>query len=190
MAPPRAAPSNREDSTLLGFRDGCPKAHATVRRWAEDVVWFTGYGFAASDREETVQDALGDLWRAVSVPNFVLRSGLRPLVRTIATARCIDRLRKRRPTVEVNETLASEGAAPYERLLRRDEQARLQWALRGLDRRCRELIQLRYFEELPFSRIAEKFDRAESTMRVGVFQCLKKVRAFVRRWEDPPGGSA
>ncbi len=57
----------------------------------------------------------------------------------------------------------------------------LRHGLRGLDPRCRELIDLRYFEELPFKEIAKSFGSTENTVTVQTKRCLDELKAGYKR---------
>lgn len=54
---------------------------------------------------------------------------------------------------------------------------RLRDAVQGLDLKCRELIELRYFRELPFNEIAAMLGEGENTVTVRTRRCLDKLRA-------------
>jgi len=110
-----------------------------------------------------------------------LAPGLRPFVRRIAASRAIDSLRKRRPTAELDESLADTGPNPYEHTLRRDESARLRWALQQLQAPCREIIRLHIEQDMPYAEIAALQQRSEATMRVRMFNCLKSLRRLLAR---------
>jgi len=172
-----AAGSREDDVRLLRrFVAGERDAHRTLERWAREVAFFRGFGLTAEDRDDVVQDTLAGVWRAASRPDFELRHGTRALVRTIAAARCIDRLRRRRAQAPLDETLRDAAADPLERAVARDESARLRRALLALDAACRDIIRQHYFEDLSYADIAAREQRSESTMRVRMFNCMKAIR--------------
>lgn len=55
--------------------------------------------------------------------------------------------------------------------------ALLRTALEKLDPKCRDLIKLRYLNELPYSEIAGKLGESENTLTVRARRCLDKLRA-------------
>lgn len=175
-------PAHESDGELRNFLAGDPATCRVVERWAWEIVHFRWFGIPVEDRRDVIQDTVADVWRAVSQAGFTLRIGLRPLVRKIATARCIDRMRRRRPTAELSEALQDPNPGPYEQLLRKDESARVRWALQSMDPRCREIIQLHFVEDLPYAEIAAREQRSEATMRVRMFQCMKALRSLFARW--------
>jgi len=174
-------PREQDDSFLRRFLSGEPAAVRTATRWARETAYFRGFGLTAEDREDAVQDALAQVWTLATRPGFELRQGLRAVLRTLVAARCVDRVRRRRKNVELDDSLADEAPTPHERLLARDERARLRAALLDLDPPCREIIRMRYFEDLDYAAIAEREGREESTMRVRLFNCLKAIRKRMQR---------
>jgi RNA polymerase sigma factor (sigma-70 family) len=52
----------------------------------------------------------------------------------------------------------------------------LKSAMDELDARCRELIRLRYYKELPFGEISETLGVSENTLTVQTRRCLDKLR--------------
>jgi len=68
------------------------------------------------------------------------------------------------------------------------EQAELAWSLKTafgeLDAKCRELIRLRYYDELPFAEMAQLVGATENTVTVQTRRCLDKLRARYRARES------
>jgi RNA polymerase sigma factor (sigma-70 family) len=102
-------------------------------------------------------------------------------VRRVATARCVDRLRRRRPITPLDPAIPDPGPSPYDDAVRSDERARLRRALQELDVGCRELLRAHFLEEEGYTAIAARTERAESTIRWQVLECLKRVRKLWRR---------
>jgi RNA polymerase sigma factor (sigma-70 family) len=170
-----------EDRLLRRLVSGDAAACRTIERWAREIVFFRGFGLPADDRDDVVQETVAGVWRAASRPGFELSHGVRALVRTIAIARCIDRVRRRRPTVELAESIPDAAAGPYEQALASDERARLRLMLRQLGDDCREIIRMHYFENLNYAEIAAREQRSESTMRVRMFNCIRALRKRMER---------
>ncbi|MDQ7785517.1 MAG: sigma-70 family RNA polymerase sigma factor [Desulfomonilaceae bacterium] len=55
--------------------------------------------------------------------------------------------------------------------------SRLRKALRELDPRCRKLLELRYYNEIPFTEIAKTAGTSKNTLIVRARRCLEKLRA-------------
>jgi RNA polymerase sigma factor (sigma-70 family) len=171
------------DPVLRAFLAGEPKACRMVERWAWEIIHFRWFGIPLDDRADVLQEVVSEVWRAVTKPGFTLRLGLKPLVRHIASARCIDRMRRRREEVELTDQIADPADDPLESLARSDAGARLRSALDRLDERCRDLIRLHFVDEIPYAEIAARESRAEVTLRVRMFHCLAALRKIMRRWE-------
>ncbi|HUK62237.1 MAG TPA: sigma-70 family RNA polymerase sigma factor [Dongiaceae bacterium] len=181
MDPPIAAAGGHRDTELLRrFAAGEPAACRTVERWARIVLSFRAFGLSREDREDVLQDSLAAVWRLVVRPEFRLTHGLRAVVRTVVSARVIDRLRRRRPQTALDETLADPARGPLEHTAAESEGARVRAALAELGPACRELIRRHFFEELAYREMASLTGRNETTLRVRMHQCL---RALKRRLE-------
>jgi RNA polymerase sigma factor (sigma-70 family) len=63
------------------------------------------------------------------------------------------------------------------------ERALLHRALGNLGGKCTEIIRLHYFEGWPYARIADREGRSEATMRGRMFECMRALRALMRRSE-------
>jgi RNA polymerase sigma factor (sigma-70 family) len=172
-----------EEDLLRRFLAGEGDACRRVEIWVREIVGFKSYGMGRADRDDVVQESLAGIWKLVTRDDFSIERSLRSLVRAVATARCVDRLRRRRPTAEIPESLEHTGPDPYQELLRREDDARVRWALQNLGDACREIIRLHFFEGRTYGQIAAALDRAESTMRVRMFNCMKELRKLVARWE-------
>jgi RNA polymerase sigma-70 factor (ECF subfamily) len=170
-----------DDHFLRRFLAGEPAAVRTVVRWARETAYFRGFGLSKEDREDAVQDALAQVWTLAARPGFEPRRGLRALLRSVVAARCIDRVRRSRRLVELDESLEDSSPTPDERLAAGDESARLRLALIELDEPCREIIRMRFFEGLDYATIAERERRSESTLRVRLFGCIRAIRRRMLR---------
>lgn len=168
-----------EHDLLARFLSGDAAALRIVDRWAREVVHYEYRRLLQHEADDIVQDTVIGLWRAASRRDFAVRKDLRALVRRIALRRCIDRLRQWRPSVELDESLADDRRPPYEELLRKDERARLRWALMQLDRDCQDLIRRRYIEGRRYAELAADAGLAESSLRGRMFRCLKRVRRLI-----------
>jgi RNA polymerase sigma factor (sigma-70 family) len=159
---------------LRRFRAGEVGAHREVSGWAKDVVRYRPFGVPRSEHDDIVQQSVAELWSACSRANFALRIGLRPLLRRIVLARCIDHLRRRRPNSELDpEMEAADLDGP---LLDSDRWARVRWALRGIGERCRDIIRMHFLEDLSYAAIGEQMGIATATVRVHMFHCIREVR--------------
>jgi RNA polymerase sigma-70 factor (ECF subfamily) len=173
-------PLEADERLLRRFLAGEAQACRAVERWAREILLYHRFGLGREEREDAVQEALADVWRAAGRPGFALRHGLRAFVRTVTLARAIDRVRRSRRTEPVEESLPDRGAGPESEAEVSDESARLHAALEALDPSCREIIRLHYFEGWPYARIAQREGRREATMRVRMFNCLRALRGQLK----------
>ncbi len=63
------------------------------------------------------------------------------------------------------------------RLEKAQECSRVRTALKELDPRCRRLLELRYYNEIPFTEIARTAGTSKNTLIVRARRCLEKLRA-------------
>lgn len=179
MEHPAASALEADERLLRRFLAGEAEACRRLERWAHEILLYQRLGLTREEREDAVQDVLAGVWRAAGRPGFALRHGLRAFVRTVAIARAIDCVRRRRPAVAVDDALADHDAGPDARAESADDAARLHAALERLDPRCRSIIGLHYFEDWTYARIATLERRREATMRVRMFNCLRALRGFL-----------
>lgn len=164
---------------LAGERAACRDVESWVRR----VVHSTGYYVPPDERDDVVQEALAAVWRVLSSSDPPQVDNFAGFVRRIAHRRCVDWLRRWRPTAELTETVSDPRPDPYGAMLLADPAARVQWLLVTLDPRCRDLFRLHYLEELRFREIAERLGTEESTQRVHMLNCTRKARQLLARFE-------
>jgi RNA polymerase sigma-70 factor (ECF subfamily) len=169
-------PLHPDQGLLRRFLAGDAAACRQLERWAHEILLHHRLGLTREEREDAVQDVLAQVWRAAGQPGFALRHGLRAFVRTVTLARAIDRVRRRRRTEAVDDTLPARGPGPETDAEIANESERLHAALTALDARCRDIIRLHYFEDWTYARIAERERRREATMRVRMFNCLRALR--------------
>ncbi len=172
-----------DDDILRGLVSGDAHAAHQVTTWARDAVRARAFRVPPGDWDDLAQAVVLDVLRAAHAPGFRLRKPLLAFVRHVAAARCVDAMRRTRPTVEITEALPDAARTPYEELLARDRHAQVRWALQQLGDACREVIRLHFDEGLPYADIARRLGGAEATMRVRMFNCLKQARAWIGRWQ-------
>ena len=170
------APPHEDETLLRRFVAGDAAACRAVERWANQILYYRRLGLTAADREDIVQDVLTGVWQAAGRPGFALRHGLRAFVRTGTLARAFDRVRRRRSIEPLSDALRDPTSGPEARAELREDFERLCAALAVLDARCRDIIHLHYFEDWSYARIAGRAGRAEATMRVRMFNCLRALR--------------
>ncbi len=127
------------------------------------------------DAQEAVQDALLRAWHALvsRYDEAKCRSlALRPWLFRIARNAALNRRRSRGR--EVTGDPDADPPAPDVRSF--DRSSLLESALAILTGSERELIVLRYFEQMPYPEIAAVLGKTDSAVRGGVFRALRKLR--------------
>ena len=166
---------------LRDFLAARPKACRLVQQWAQQVIRFSGYGIAPGEHDDLVQETLTALWKTCSKPGFTLHTSLRALVRKIAMARCIDWMRGRHATAELDESLVDPNPGPQELQLHHDERSRVQWAIERLGPSVQEIVRLHFLEGVSYAEMAARLGRAEATLRVHVFHGIRQIRRLLER---------
>ncbi len=189
LVPPTPERREADDDLLQRFLRGQPAACRRIERWVWEIIAFKYWKIPKDDWDDVIQEALASTWRATTRPGFEIRGGLRALVRTIATARCIDWMRRRKPSEPLDETEVDPAPGPYDLALARNESAQVRWALQHVAQGCRDLIRMHYGEGLGYGEIARELGRAEATLRVRMFHCIRAMRKMCDRWKREPGSA-
>ncbi len=139
------------------------------------------YGYALRllgnefDAQEAVQDALLRAWHALVSRYDEARCrslALRPWLFRIARNAALNRRRARNREMPADP--AADPPAPDNRNV--DRNSLLEPALASLTGSERELIALRYFEEMQYPEIATVLGKTDAAVRGGVFRALRKLR--------------
>ncbi|MBI4965379.1 MAG: sigma-70 family RNA polymerase sigma factor [Desulfomonile tiedjei] len=146
---------------------------------------------SSSDVQDITQSAFLELTTALR--NYDSEQPLRTFVCLVTERVLIDEYRKRKAAKRSADTqsvehhdndgegttmVPSDLAGQDEEMEKAELASHLRTALRELDEKCRELITLRYYNELPFSEIASMLDATENTVTVRIRRCLDKLRGI------------
>ena len=124
-----------------------------------------------ADTEDVVQEVFLQAYRLRAVQTIRHWPGF---LRRLAACRALDRLRQRKPSLALNDlALACSTNGPEETAIGRELAERLREAIAQLPEREAAVFCLRYFEDLPYQRIAEILD----INRGAVAAALHKARA-------------
>ena len=153
----------------------------------------------AEDAREVVQDAFVRAYRALTrqyaehrVGALMLRPWLYRITRNLAfNKRRGKRLQVEEPLTPLCEERATAGPAagttPIAEIEKRQELESLERALRTLPPASRELIVLRFIEEMPYAEMAVTLGATEAALRGKVFRSLKLLRAALTPTGAPTG---
>jgi RNA polymerase sigma-70 factor, ECF subfamily len=102
------------------------------------------------------------------------------LLRRLAMCRALDRLRQRRHTVPLDGmALYGPGATPEEEAIGHELADRLREALAGLSEREASVFALRYFEDMPYQRIAEVLETTPGAVAVALHKARAKLETLL-----------
>jgi RNA polymerase sigma factor (sigma-70 family) len=153
-------------------------------------------GLSPADLQDITQSTF--LALATSLNNYDYRHSLARFVSVVTERVLIDEYRKTKAakrdadTESVEHHDGDENAArmvqselePPDRQMEKAQLvSNLRGALGGLDPRCRELIHLRYYDELAFGEIAAIVGLTENTLTVQTRRCLEKLKAIYKSIE-------
>jgi len=171
--------SDSRDNLLRRFRAGDRDAILTVARLARGVVGHRGYYIPPTEREDLIQEAVIQTYRAVADPGFQPTLAVEAFVRSVAQRRCVDWVRRRRPMELINPATAATAPDPERETISAERRARARAALAALGFSCRQLIRLRVREGLTYKEIAARLSRTEQGVRVQMYKCLKRAKELL-----------
>ena len=182
-----AAGAEDRTSTLVSrLREGNPDAGALLDELDRDVLvrFCWGYLGQVEEAEDAAQDTCYKVLTAKGIPD-----GFRPWLYKIARNHCLNLLRNRaRHKDDVGLPTASHLGelltGHLTRLVRKEQRDRVGELVRGLPESQREVLRLRYVEDLTRSEIAVVLEIAESLVKSRLFEGLKRLRELIALPED------
>jgi len=151
------------------------------------------------DVDDMCQTVFAELIPALK--NYDSAYSLARFVSTIAERACIQEYRRsvtakryhERDPADENETglnasISSSGIhSPEDQLARTELLEGLRRGLRGLDSPCRQLLTMRFFEDLSYKEIAGILGATENTLSVRLKRCLQALRTNCRDFSEKGG---
>jgi RNA polymerase sigma-70 factor (ECF subfamily) len=133
------------------------------------------------DAADVTQETLIQVYKSAS--QFEGRSSFSTWVFTIASRKSLDALkrRKRDRTIAFEDAYSEAHAALQSDVHFSGDDAELQLhaAIAALPPRQRQVFNLRYFEELPFSQIAALTGTTEGSLKASYHHAAQKIKSFV-----------
>jgi len=143
--------------------------------------------------EDAIEDVVHDVFITLisALKNYNSSYSLQNFVCTIAERVCVDRYRFSNASKRNAEThslddensgvvyqvmKSSNQPCQEEALILAQEAEIVKRALRLLGMKCRELLRLRYYDEAPYSKIAELTGITENTLTVQTSRCIRELR--------------
>ena len=146
----------------------------------------------AYDADEAAQEAFVAAWRAL--PNFRGDAKFSTWLYRLTTNAAIDVMRreKRHQTVGDGEMvdLADDADSPQETVERTEQQETVQKALATLSEEYREVLLLRYMEELDYAEIAEVLQLPSGTVKSRINRAKAALKTALLKSGNIFGGSS
>ena len=159
---------------LQEFARGDLNAFETIFRELQGDV----YGWIlrlVRDRQIAEDLTIETFWRMYRArARFAPRGNLGGWARRIATNVALDYLRRRRPEIELPETLPQ--PATPDPVLRDEERQQIQRAFRQLPAKLQAAAALALIEELPYQEIAQILGTSVGAVKLRVFRAVRLLR--------------
>ena len=153
-------------------------------RYLLEFFWNDVYGFMLqrtqneNEAEDLTIRCFGKAFEKIMTYNQAY--GFKTWLTTIAKNLHIDRIRKKSntnitmgATQEVAQKIADSAPSPEDDLIRKQRLETLLNTIKNLKPRYREVIQLKYLQELSIKQMAEKLNSSESTVKVKLMRARK-----------------
>jgi len=175
-------------------RGGDREAFGELVEQYRDNVYRLAYRMCgnAYDADEAAQEAFVAAWRAL--PNFRGDAKFSTWLYRLTTNAAIDVMRreKRHKTVGDGEMvdLADDADSPQETVERTEQQEAVQKALATLSEEYREVLLLRYMEELDYAEIAEVLQLPSGTVKSRINRAKAALKTALLKSGNIFGGSS
>jgi len=139
---------------------------------------------SAEDAEDILQESIIVLWRQVLKPDFSLTSKLGTYLLAIAKNKWFAELRKRKQTTDLSDEyrLSDNNPSFLENILEDEEINIIENALNKLQKICKEILLLFYFEERSMRQIAALLNLAgPDVAKAKKYQCKKALQKILLR---------
>lgn len=191
----KASESNRSPidltpSLIMRLRDGEAEAGALLDKiYRKSLLQFCArYLGKRQEAEDVVQDVFCKVLKSPTVPD-----NFRAWLYKIARNRCLDLLksreRKRDDQDLPNESqIDAELTGHLTRMVKGEQQSRIRQVMASLPPHQREVLRLRYIEQLSRAEIADVLDIAESVVKSRLCEGLDKLREHTSLVDELPAG--
>ena len=175
-------------------RGGDREAFGELVEQYRDNVYRLAYRMCgnAYDADEAAQEAFVAAWRAL--PNFRGDAKFSTWLYRLTTNAAIDVMRreKRHQTVGDGEMIevADDADSPQETVERTEQQEAVQKALATLSEEYREVLLLRYMEELDYAEIAEVLQLPSGTVKSRINRAKAALKTALLKSGNIFGGSS
>ena len=169
--------------SYLRFLEGEKTAFKTIVMlyWDSMLLFTNGYVHTLSDAEDIAQEALIKL--SVKRPRLVHENQLKAYLFKICRNLAMNYLKKqkRHPELELTENIEDELQKIEERMELKDSALTLHHAMRKLKLEYREILYLRYFEQLSIPECAKIMKCSERQATASAFQARQALRKILEK---------
>ena len=173
-------------SLIARLRTKDPRAAAELHRLYRDALlrFCWGYLGRMEEAEDAVQDISCKVLSAADIPD-----AFRPWVYKIARNHCLNLLRERAhrkdgvalpAASQIYEALTGQ----LTQMVKDEARSKLAEMVQALDESYREVLRLRYVEDLSRPEIAEVLDIPETVVKSRIFEGLRKLRQHISPLDD------
>ncbi|TFV97456.1 sigma-70 family RNA polymerase sigma factor [Algoriphagus kandeliae] len=139
---------------------------------------------SADDAADIIQETMLVFVQMIVSQKFRGESSIKSILYSIAKNQWISEIRKRKSTQKRNEHFHTQGqensAIITEAISRQEDYNFIMRLFEQLGERCRRILQLFYYEELPMKEICEQMEfSSEQVLRNKKYKCLKALHESV-----------
>ncbi len=149
------------------------------------IYW---YVYRKLNKQDMAEDITADVFMKL-LENYKImedrdRNGVRAWLYTVARNQMIDMFRKSSGKQNVDmdedvfEVIASKDEDQISSLIKDQESQMVLAILEGLQPEEREIIHLRFYEEMKFSEISEIVNKDEGAVKMSLYRALDKIKAI------------
>ncbi|MGD1996625.1 MAG: sigma-70 family RNA polymerase sigma factor [Anaerolineae bacterium] len=172
-----------EARSIQQAREGDSAAFARLVRTYETSVYNLTYRMLG-DRVEA-EDAAQETFLKVfqNLERYDPGRSFRTWLLSIAAHHCVDRLRRRRPTLPLKEAFhRSGGPDPEASLMRKESQERIQRLLMCLKPTDRAAVTLLYWYDCSYEEIAEMLDTTVSAVKSRLYRARRALAGWLTEY--------
>ncbi|MEK7257418.1 MAG: sigma-70 family RNA polymerase sigma factor [Bacteroidota bacterium] len=179
-----------EDKLLTALRVGDNLAFRQVYRQGYSLIenLIAKNGGSPEDAQDVFQEVLFIVVKKLREPDFRLTCALNTFLYAIARRTWQDRLRKKKPNVELKDTLhdftdPAEAEIGAKKLFEKRHELVSQ-LLEQLSERCRQLLVSYYFEKKSMREIGQAMQIVEDGVRVQKHRCMSHLKSKLEAHPD------
>jgi RNA polymerase sigma-70 factor (ECF subfamily) len=159
-----------QEGNILAFETLVGRYQRGLLSFVYRIVW------DEKTAEEVVQDAFFSVYR--SIGSIDTSKKFSTYMFTLAKNAAISALRKRKPSVKLEEMMWVEDDEPfYEKLLRDDLHESVSAAIQSLPHKYQQVIDLYYFQDLSYEEVSQKLKLPVNTVRTH----LKRAKEALKK---------